>query len=399
MVTPSATKANCDIAEESRDLIWVIRAKGNNSTETSYPFNRTVYNEFTRQEMALQSNPAVNLTVLCEDTCNLELYKTVDLITKYNGIAAVIAGIIGTVLISITLIPDLKRSSANWFILSLALTETCWLFYKLLTEFEPMYSALRETDSACKFSQIFLQFLEMNSVYILLGMTAERMYVVVAPLKAASTLSMKKSMIITSAITVCILIFSLPLVSVFSYRGNDHLGIPICEATDFYFSWTGVDAYFYLQMALTTFLPIVLLFAMNFVIIFKIQQHSREQATMMTTEGAAGKKSPNRQERQITIMLVTASVVFLVLSLPFAIVSAARNSLNLYVCAQEESYAIMLVVGYVTRNFSHAVNAYIYCLSSRAFRTQLLKRFGIRRDSSRSYVSQTQMTSVSAVTE
>ncbi|ESP02783.1 hypothetical protein LOTGIDRAFT_156728 [Lottia gigantea] len=205
--------------------------------------------------------------------------------------------------------------------------------------------------------------------WILVAMTVERFIAIWFPLKVVNYCNWKNACYAMTGVAVVLLLANLQFLwsqtQSSDGKGDIHCKFQTEYETFIYLYWYWIDG------ALYAIVPCILLFVFNFLIIFGIRKSTRIQ------EGLIHNKSRHttetmKQQRQITIMLVVVSVVFVLLILPnclFFIIKAYW----IYTPNSYEHVIFLLTeqLIFVLADSNHAVNFYLYFLSGKKFR----KRF------------------------
>ena len=154
-----------------------------------------------------------------------------------------------------------------------------------------------------------------------------------------------------------------------------------------------VTAYSYFAIAINPLLPIALLFAMNIFIIIAVWESQRLRQDAKTGQ----QHSRNRTtEVQLTIMLILVSSMFIILLLPF-------ESWTIYLRVSEKfktpkefaRFTFIFNIVYELYMINYGINFYLYLVSGRKFRADLIslfKRKPVSQNSSSGQLSESRQT-------
>ena len=122
-----------------------------------------------------------------------------------------------------------------------------------------------------------------------------------------------------------------------------------------------VDIYFQIDAFLYSFMPLVVMFTANCLIILKfmIAKWTNRRGGTESVNQALSKSAVKG-----TVMLLTVSLAFVVLTGPICIRSIFRNSRRLF-------YGITVILQYL----NHCINGVLYCISGSRFRQELKDLF------------------------
>ena len=115
--------------------------------------------------------------------------------------------------------------------------------------------------------------------------------------------------------------------------------------------------------ALYSFGPFVLMFITNFTIVFKFMRAMCTQNNSTESTNQALAKSATRG----TVMVVTVSITFLILTAPTAVYMALPHVISL------AKYPLYRAFMNLTQYLNHSINGLLYCIVGSRFRKQLFK--------------------------
>ena len=208
----------------------------------------------------------------------------------------------------------------------------------------------------------------MCSTFFILSMTFERFYGIIQPHKAALLNTVKRAKIIISAIVVFSAIFNIPHL----FATSEAVGqcAPIGKAIQYIYG----KIYSWLNSLLPFFLPFVLLLFMNTVIIYTLTVRSHFSQSQGQFEGQVETSKMKNTEKQITVTLLLVTFSFLVLMMPSCLIL-------IYVMVFDFTQSPQAFAGYYLFGniagqayFTNSgINFFLYVISGRKFRTDLMK--------------------------
>ena len=209
------------------------------------------------------------------------------------------------------------------------------------------------------------------SCYLLIVMTFERFYSIIQPHKAASFNTVKKARIIILGILLFYLTYCIPFLYIAGHNGIS------CIVNRFASVTVLGEIYHWLTEVVIYIFPFLSLLTMNSVIIHTLRKRSKSNILgSKTQDETAGQQSRNKNpEKQIVIMLLLVTFVFLTLNLPVRSIAFYVNftsgntpyyyaGLHLFYQFGEKSYYT-----------NHGINFFLYVISGQKFRTDLRNLF------------------------
>jgi hypothetical protein len=226
-------------------------------------------------------------------------------------------------------------------------------------------------------------------------MNGDKFLAVCLPLRVSDLLSRKKAYAVVIAVIICSMLVASVHASRTVLKDNSYCWLKNPEDEKLVFI---LDAFFW------CFIPFIVISILNAAIFLALLRARREasclqESTATTTPTSLLRTSPSTQFRssvnnrtriqsqnlQITIMLITISITFFVLTLPNAIyylliflrvfieswkvvkcdVNVYRN-LDIYV----QTSAVMYLISNITSDLMHVVNFFLYFISGARFRTE-----------------------------
>ncbi|ESP02781.1 hypothetical protein LOTGIDRAFT_156726 [Lottia gigantea] len=285
-------------------------------------------------------------------------------------------------IITILRMPPLTSSTA--YVAVLAAVDTLAIIDKLLFHQLTLYD-VHIGVGGCRVLYYFGSFFSMYVNWILVAMTVERFVAIWFPLKVGSYCNGRKAGTIMGVIAIILLLADLQFLWTatqhVSETGNVDCGFAAEYQTFISLYWYWIDGTLY------AIIPCILLFIFNFLIIFGIRRSGRIQKDL-TNSKSDQMAEKFRQQRQITIMLVVVSIVFVMLTIPNCLFYIVKP----YWTYQKNSYdhakfVMTNQIIFVLSDSNHAVNFYLYFLSGKRFRRRFFDTILCRRAVRRPFTS------------
>ena len=205
---------------------------------------------------------------------------------------------------------------------------------------------------------MFFHFCQHYSSSLLIIMSVEKLFALYFPLRTKSicTVSTTKKLMFANAV-VFLLYDGQSLVIQGVKNGTKYCTyVNIPEGYD--------DIYYQIDSILYSFAPFTIMIIVNCMIIFKFMK-AKWQSCRGGTESVS--QALSKSAVKGTVMLVTVSTAFIVLTGPIAIGRA--------VYAEGMPWLVFGVV-ILLQYLNHSINAVLYCISGSRFRHELMKVFG-----------------------
>ena len=278
-----------------------------------------------------------------------------------------VAGILGNIVSLVVLCrPNMRKIPTSLYLIVLAIGDTLYLTTKLMNTLNRYYlNQFLDSQTWCKMGSHVNDASQFLSVWILVAMTAERLVAVRHPLRVSSTCSKRNTKIVVAVITLiaCLLpIYTYWFIAFLPSRN-------ICAYVPEYFHIVKVWTWVYAGMV--TYIPIALLIYFNVTIIVAIRKSESEQRALVCRVPGGGNSVSH--SRQVTLMVLAVSCVFVVCLLPFALDHPIQHILM--DPTDPVTYARYALAGYaclLLASLNHAVNFILYMLTARRFRAELL---------------------------
>ena len=241
-----------------------------------------------------------------------------------------------------------------------AINDNIFLVLALHLWFAKHVESTHYTDWVCKFKVYTVFASGTFGAYEILLMTLDKFIAIKMPHKAASICTAKRAKILSTINLVVTLVFYLP-----NWYFSSTLGNTIQCSRYVKKGWY-VNLFMYVAFVINPLVPVLAISLMNFVIIRAVWK-SRN------IRGNQGEKST---ERQVTVMLILVSVMFIILLLPFEI-----RDLYHYYSSQPSTpkeFANFVFSFRLTKeifNLNYGINFFLYLISGSKFRGDLKSIF------------------------
>ena len=320
------------------------------------------------------SSPAVeNLKVTTIDTFmkqveNYTTYKIGNFINTYWFPVLIPLGIVGNTFSFIVMMKRNNRKMSTCICMAaisvndnLMMVTSFYNFMVIVLKIHRWYLWV------CKVAAFCALFALQNSTFQVLAMTMDKYIAIKWPHKAATYSTPKRARMITIGSSVCAFIYNSP---------HFHLThIPDGQCLAYGSRGILTKIYSWLSFVLNAVIPFSLLIYMNFVIV-KAVKNSRE---MFRAEISAGtgqgmktrEKTMKSAENQLTLMLLSVTMLFLILLCPTYIrfiylAFAARDTPSQYANSM-----LIYQISFKLYSTNSGINFFLYCINGQKFRNDL----------------------------
>ncbi|XP_059150317.1 mu-type opioid receptor-like [Physella acuta] len=276
-------------------------------------------------------------------------------------------GLPGNILALITILSMHVITPAAMLVATLAATDGLALIFKLIGH-QVFRHGLHVGDTGCK-CEFLVMYISTLANWVLLCICAERFIVICQP-KFHNVVSTKKFWAVVLILCgVALLAIFLPISVVMRIsviKGTK------CGTDDQYY-WFFVNVWYWINASLHLFIPFSFVAPLTVLTVVRLY---KTRGVLTGTEA----ENKNQAVRQMAVMLVVAALMFLLLSLPSCVYFLSYKMSDNQVV--EARWAIFEQVQYMLIDSTHAVNFYLYFLSSQLFRTRLISLFCCRKSQS-----------------
>ena len=286
----------------------------------------------------------------------------------------------------------MTTSTSCFYIANLAICDALIIFTKWLYIILGAYNP-NQTSWECKVMNYLCNVALSSSVWLVVLMTVERCVAVIWPLKISGWVSMKRARIVVSILYAIMAAFNSVYLIVFTskrtrIRNGNTCSIHESHMPFFKSIWSVIDMVFY------AYIPQILIFILNIVIIMKLARATKEQAEMRNASKS------EQSQGQVTAMLLTVSITFFVLTNPYTIFYLCMQNDVWNYMASARSYAQYALVSTLLRllaDLNHCINFLLYVATGKRFREDIVQLFRCAKANRPSTSSRGRGTSISSV--
>ncbi|XP_064595001.1 probable G-protein coupled receptor B0563.6 [Liolophura sinensis] len=291
---------------------------------------------------------------------------------------ALLVAVLGNGAVIITVRKMKTFTSLVLFVTYLGVTDTlCIIFNFLYTQLTRYKVPLG--NGGCKALHFLMNFTTPVANWTVVLMTLERFVAVFFPFKISRVFSLKKSvlaLLITAFVLLIHASFALWLYIEVIDDGYIYCGEePSLQDVSRIITWV--------DLLLLSLLPCLILIFLNSGIIVKLNKSAKVRREAMNThllrgDTANSSRPPvSQQHINLSVMLVTVSVAFVILQLPITIFYLVdRHQARPTEARELAIYYLVREVVHTLNEFNHAFNFFFYFLSGRKFRRKCLEVFG-----------------------
>ena len=206
-------------------------------------------------------------------------------------------------------------------------------------------------------------------------MTFERFYSIIKPHKAASFNTVKRAKVTIMCIIFLSILFNIPHYSITLQVGKNC--IPFGKSIQY----ISGQFYYWLSLIINFFLPFVLLLMMNSVIIHTLRKRSQFNISRSGGQSHNEGQAPKQSDIQVYVTLLLVTFGFLMLTAP----SYALFVYVMFYDYQElagayAGYFLFYNLGRALYYTNYGINFFLYVISGRKFRSDLMKLFTIKKE-------------------
>lgn len=312
---------------------------------------------------------------------NIQEYRVAIAIILYGFPVVVCTGTIGNILSFIVLVKKRMRNTSVYFYLAvLALADTCVLFssafrtwIRVSTDFE----LLHVSWVGCKTLMFIFMVTTHLSAWLVVAMTTDRFIVVWFPLRANRFCDVTKAWVVTGVLLLVICLYKLHLfwtIDLLNVRGMEK-----CASESIFMQ----HVYPLMKLASYTIIPFVIVLVMNSLTTYKLWQSRKswqKECARRITDNPAHKLTQYR----ITLMLLTVSFVWLLLTAPFTVRSLMESQQQQSRDPEQQARAFLIrTLCFLLMYLNHGINFVLYCLTGNKFRSELAEALCLDRCKSR----------------
>lgn len=301
------------------------------------------------------------------NTSNFE-YDVAYALIKYSFPLIIIAGTVGNTLSFLVLLSKkLRKQSVYLFLACLAISDTLVLYFSALKTWLRViteYEILHQSYLSCKLITFILHASFHLSSWFVVLVNLDRFYAIWWPIRAVFVFSPKRAKIVLVATTLSACIYSSHVFWTYTLKLDDKGRILTCVSSDKY-QYFMMHIFPSLKLTTYCFLPFAFVLMMNIAIICKLVRRSN-QVRRLTSQAH---QSVNNKYKIVSLLL-TLSFTWLILTSPYNIWSLTgyRGTEK----SNKENTLLLKTILFTMMYINHALNFYIYCLTGRKFRGELM---------------------------
>ena len=226
------------------------------------------------------------------------------------------------------------------------------------------------SDSTCKIHKLLAYALGVISAWLLLVMTSQRVASVVWPLKVCLQGTRRKALLTVSLIVCTSLLYNSTILFSHSVSVFGSCTPKVCSIaqTDSAFRYVGL--FLWSDIAMFSVIPFCILCICNIALLWKVTQSVRT-ARGMTGPGHVNPRA--KRASSLTVIIVTTSAAFLVLTLPSCVVPVyiyTQNGTAVEDIQSRAKLSLAAAVSVLLWYCNCSVNFYLYCLSGTKLRNE-----------------------------
>ena len=268
-----------------------------------------------------------------------------------------------------------KNSGMSVFVSALALSDSAMLFVLGISWYAISYgtSITNFHDVLCKVMFWLTYVIGLTSPWILVAMTLQRAASILWPHRVNAAWTARKA-----RTTVLVIVVSSVLVNSHMLYGRRLQSLPsgqqlclfVTEEYGEFFNhvWPSVD------IALSSFVPFVLIITSNVVLVRRVRQSAREARQTLTAGSTDQLKVREDQASGMTLTLVCVSLTFLLLTSPlcvFFLLQRTGGDVIIYDVDEAADNFFAEAIGNALWLANSAVNFYIYALTGSRYRAAM----------------------------
>jgi hypothetical protein len=303
----------------------------------------------------------------------------------YVSPVLVLVGTFGNVFSFIITAQSMSKVSTYVYLASLSITDLIVLWIGLLRLWVGQMTGVDERNMAswlCKLI-IFLGYVMSDlSVWLIIAVTVERCIAVCFPLRASGMCNVFRARLVVGLLIWILCVINAHFfwtVEVSVNKVDQHDDVFMCDAVPDYVFFVK-DVFPWVDAAIYSFLPFVIIIVLNCVIIRQVVLARRARSSMQNHENRAkgdeakAMRSGNESNTKLTCMLLSVSFSFLLTTLPMNI----SLIVTAFYKAETTSYRqiAQLTLGQTVTELlmyvNHSINFFLYCATGKRFRRQTM---------------------------
>ncbi|CAF1604933.1 unnamed protein product [Rotaria magnacalcarata] len=327
-------------------------------------------------------------------TTSYDFYQHVTeiIVYKYICLTIFIIGVIGNLLsVLVFSRASLRHRSCAIYFLALAITDIASLFASFIDTVLPSYNNVSLTMKSlfiCKLNPLMVYFTTDLSNFLLAVASIDRAVSIQYPLKSKQFCRARIAIYIIIIMALTVLFINGHIF--WGFELIDEQSQRFCSPSKtkvIYYNEPNSITYdrFYaifdsLDMLFAVVFPFVVMLICNLIILIRVITSRRSISTILTTTVQSKRtRKRHEKERQLTVMLLGSAAAFLVFTLPTEINDTVRAFRPSNLSQPKGAMALMTAVFIAMEQLNHAIHFYIYTLTGRVFRNELIQLFTLSK--------------------
>ncbi|XP_046552125.1 FMRFamide receptor-like isoform X1 [Haliotis rubra] len=275
-------------------------------------------------------------------------------------------GFPGNIASVITIFRMQRVTTSTFYVAVLAVTDCCAIVFKLTYHQLTLHEVTLDSVG-CKMLNFFMLNFATCANWILVCITTERFVAVRNPLKVGMYWTVPRAVFSVATIGCVVALFYCHIL--WTYTGS---GI-FCAIHPQYIHFFR-NAWYWMDAVVYSIGPCVILTTLNCFIIHSVKQSTtlRNQLSMKRKQ----KKTSSgtiKQDAQITMMLISVSIVFVILTVPRCIFVIINMYWDVKLGTIEDAQKYLMdQLTFLLCDSTHAINFYLYFITGKKFRNNFL---------------------------
>lgn len=229
------------------------------------------------------------------------------------------------------------------------------------------------SDAGCQVFMFIGTFCMHFANWVLVVLTVERYIAVWFPLKIAKIGSVRRATGVLVVIAVILIAFNVHFFWTYYEGQGDVFGF-LCMIRNEYDNF-GTPIWYWIDGAIYSIIPTIMLVNFNTLIIIGLRKSARRhQRLTNSTADESHLAEHQRQQRQVTSMLILVSIVFILLTAPNCLFFIFENRWDYKADDYEYAkYILAQQIVYMLSDSNHAINFFLYFMGGQKFRRCFLE--------------------------
>ena len=300
-----------------------------------------------------------------EEVQSYTTFKVADFVNTFWFPVLIPIGLVGNMLSFLVMIKQNNRKMSTCiYMASISINDNFVMYVCLHDYLVSSVQIDRCNPRQCKFIAFMALSALQNSTFQVLAMTLDKYIAIKWPHRAATYSTPRRAKVIAMSLYICVFVYNVPHFFLSGIIGCQCIALGSSSLITKMYSW--------FSFVLNAVIPFTLLIHMNY-IIMKTVRNSRKlfKENDTNTGMEARQKTMKSAEKQVTIMLLLVTTLFLILLCPtyvrfIYLVFAKRDTPFEYA-----SSMLFFQVTYKLYSSNSRLNFFFYCISGQKFRNDL----------------------------